>query len=62
MAVRPVSCIADIMAEGGVVDVVVRSCWGMEKSVCCMPGSLDRAVDTSSMQASQCMGTEKMAW
>ena len=62
MAVRPVSCIVDIMAEGGVVDVVVRSCFGRENSVCCMPGSLDRAVDISSMQASQCMGTEKVAW
>ena len=28
MAVRPVSWIVDIMAEGGVVDVVVRSCLG----------------------------------
>ena len=50
------------MAEGGVVDVVVRSCFGREKSVCCMPGSLDKAFDISLMQALQCMGTEKVAW
>ena len=62
MAVRPVSWIVDIIAEGGVVDVVVRSCFGREKSVSCMPGSLDKARDMSLMQASQCMGTEKVAW
>lgn len=62
MAVRPVSWIVDIIAEGGVVDVVVRSCCGREKSVSCMPGSLDKAPVISLMQASQCMGTEKVAW
>lgn len=61
MAVRPVSWIVDMIAEGGVVDVVVRSCCGREKSVWCMPGSLDKAADISLMQSSQCMGTEKVA-
>ena len=62
MAVRPVSWIADMIAEGAVVDLVVRSCFGREKSVSCMPGILERAPDISLMQASQCMGTEKVAW
>ncbi len=62
MAVRPVSWMADMMAEGAAVDVVVRSCWGREKDVSCSPGSLDNAADRSLIQASQCMGTEKVAW
>lgn len=62
MAVRPVSWIADMIADGGVVDVVVRSCFDRENSVPCMPETLDKAPDISLMQASQCMGTEKVAW
>lgn len=62
MAARPVSWIADIIAEGGAVDVVVRSCFEREKSVPCMPESLAKAPDISLMQASQWMGTEKVAW
>ena len=61
MAVLPVSWMVEMIAEGGAVDVVVRSCFGREKSVFCTPGSLDRAPDISSMQVSQCMGTEKVA-
>lgn len=62
IAVRPVSWIVEIMAEGGVVDVMVRSCFERERSVSSMPGSLDKALDISLMQALQCMGTEKVAW
>ena len=51
-----------MIAEGGEVDVVVNICFGREKSVSCTPGSSDKAPDISLMQASQCMGTEKVAW
>ena len=62
IAVRPVSWIVVIIVEGGVVDVVVNICLGREKSISCKPGSVDKALDMSLMQASQCMGTEKVAW
>lgn len=62
IAVRPVSWIVDIIAEGGVVDVMIRSCFGREKSVFCTPGSVDKAPDISSTQLLQCIGTEKVAW
>ncbi len=62
IAVLPVSCIAAMIAEGGVVDVVVNSLSGREKSVFCMPGSFDSAMEMDEMQASQVMSTEKVAW
>ena len=62
MAVRPVDCMAEIIVEGGVVVVVVTSWSGREYSVDCMPGTLLRAPDMSSVQALQVIGTEKVAW
>lgn len=62
IAVRPVFCIADIMAEGGVVDVVVNILFGRENSVFCMPGNFDSAPEMSLMQVLQVMSTEKVAW
>lgn len=62
IAVLPVFCIAAIIAEGGVVDVVVSDLFGREKSVVCMPGRVDNALEMSLMQASQVISTEKVAW
>ncbi len=60
MAVRPVDCMAEIIVEGGVV-VVVTSWSGREKSVDCMPETLLRAPEMSSVQALQVIGTENVA-
>ena len=62
IAGRPIDWIADMIFEGGVVDVVVRIWFGSEKSVFSMPGRVERAPDMSLMQASQVMGMEKVAW
>ncbi len=51
----------DIMAEGGVVPVVVSMEVGMEKVVEWMPGSFERAEEISLTQASHSSGTEKVA-
>lgn len=44
------------------MEVVVRIWVGREKSVFSIPGRVERAPDMSFMQASQVMGTEKVAW
>jgi len=61
IAERPVDWMEDIMAEGGVVPVVVSMEVGSEKVVEWMPGSLERAEEMSRMQASHSRGTEKVA-
>lgn len=61
IAGRPVDWIVDIIAEGGVVPVVVSMEVGREKVVEWMPGSLDKADEMSWMQASHSSGTEKVA-
>lgn len=61
MAGRPVNWMAAIMAEGGVVPVVVSMEVGSEKVVEWMPGSCERAEEMSRMQASHSRGTEKVA-
>ena len=62
MAARPVDWIADIIDEGGAVEVVVRSLSRRLNCVFCMPGSFDSAPEMSLVQASQFMSTAKMAW
>ena len=52
---------AFIMAEGGVVPVVVSMEVGREKVVEWMPGSFERAEEMSRTQASHSSGTEKVA-
>jgi len=52
---------AFIMAEGGVVPVVVSMEVGSEKVVEWMPGSFERAEEMSRTQASHSSGTEKVA-
>ena len=62
MAVRWVlNWIVLIMWEGGVVPVIVRSCWGIEKTVLWIPDREERALAISEVHDSQCMGTEKVA-
>lgn len=61
IAGRPVDWMVEIMLEGGVVVVVVRSWVGREKEVDWMPSSRESAREMSWMQESQCMGTEKVA-
>ena len=52
----------EIMAEGGVVELVVRSWVWREKFVEWMPVRWERAVDMSVMQVVLWRGTEKVAW
>lgn len=47
MAGRPVDWMAVMMAEGGVVEVVVRREEGMEKVVDCMPRFKDQSTHWS---------------
>lgn len=53
--------IAFIIAEGGVVPVVMSMEVGREKVVEWMPGSFERVEEMSLMQASHSSGTEKVA-
>lgn len=61
MAVRPVSWIARMMAEGAAVPVVVTRLEVRDISVFWRPGRGERAVWRAWMQESQVRGTEKVA-
>lgn len=61
IAGRPVDWMANIISEGDAVDLVVTTCFEIEKEVSCMPSRFESAPDISLTQESQCMGTAKVA-